>query len=78
MYGIARKAGFSSVEVRVITNPDTEGRLANSVHNKAGYAREAGTLSETEIQDVLQIVDDALKEGTYLAINPQFIVAAIV
>ncbi len=78
MYGIARKAGFSSVELQVAAVPDTSGRLANVVHNLAGYAREAGTLAEAEIQAVVDIVDRAVKKGTFLAINPQFIVTAIV
>ena len=78
MYGLARKAGFSDLQVRVVVSPDTKGRFANVVQNIAGYAREADTLSETEIQKVLQIVEDSLNEGTYLAINPQFMVTATV
>lgn len=78
MYGIARKAGFSNIEVRVVTIPDTKGRYANVVQNIAAYAREAGTMDEAEIQSVLRIVEDALKDGSYLAINPQYIVTATV
>ena len=78
MYGIARKAGFSSVELEVRVTPDTSGRLANMVRNLAGDAREAGILAEAEIQAVVDIVDRAVEAGTFLAINPQFIVTAIV
>ncbi|MCZ6532271.1 MAG: methyltransferase domain-containing protein [SAR324 cluster bacterium] len=78
MYGIARNSGFSSVELQVVTIPDTGGRYVNHVHNMAGYAREAGRISEKEIQAVLDIVDRAIKEGTFLAVNPQFIVTAVV
>ena len=78
MFGIARQAGFAGVEVRVVTNPDTEGRYANLVRNLAGYARERGRMDEVEIQAVLAIVEGALKDGTFFAINPQFLVTATV
>ena len=48
------------------------------VHNLAGYAREASTLAEAEIQAVVDMVERAVEEGTFLSINPQFIVTAIV
>lgn len=78
MYGIAREAGFSHVELQVRAAPDTEGRLANMVRNFAGDARVAGILPEAEIQAVEDIVEKAVGDGTFLAINPQFIVTAIV
>lgn len=64
--------------MRVVTNPDTEGSMANFVHNMAGYARETGKLGEKEIAAVLEIVERALLEGTFLGMNPQFMVTAIV
>lgn len=78
MFGIAKQAGFSSVEVRVVTNPDTEGRYLNLVHNLAGYAREAGTLGEGDIQAVVHRVERAVQDGTFLGVNPQFMVTATV
>jgi ubiquinone/menaquinone biosynthesis C-methylase UbiE len=78
MFGIAKQAGFSDVELRVVANPDTEGRYLNLVHNLAGYAREGGRLGEAEIQAVVDIVEGALKNGTFLAINPHFMVTATV
>ena len=47
-------------------------------HLLAGYAREAGTLAEMDIQAVVEQVEQAVEDGTYLAINPQFMVTATV
>lgn len=78
MYGLARKAGFTSMEVRVSTNPDTSGRLGNMVKNLAGYARVSKKISEEDIQAVLKIVDDAITESTFFASNPQYLLTAVV
>lgn len=78
MFAMAKEAGFSKVEIRVLTNPDTKGRYLNLVHNLAGYARQANTLPEPEIERVVQQAERAVKEETFLAINPQFMVTATV
>lgn len=76
LFGLARTAGFSEVEVKVMASPDTKGRLLNFAKNIAGYAREARTMDDIAIQRVLDIATSALKEGTYFAVNPQFVVTA--
>ncbi len=78
MYGFAKQAGFSTVEVRVVARPDLEGRDVNLVHNLAGYARMGGRLAEAEIQAVVDIAVKAKEEGTFLALKPLFMVTAIV
>ncbi len=78
MYGLAKRAGFSSVAVQVKSVPDTEGRFLNMVNNLAGYARRSGSLSEDQIQAVLDTAAQAAKEGKFLGLAPQFLVTAIV
>lgn len=76
LYGLARTAGFSEVDVQILAAPDTKGRLLNFAQNIAGYAREAGTLDDDAIQKVIDTAKAALKDGTYFAVNPQFVVTA--
>jgi SAM-dependent methyltransferase len=77
LYGIARQAGFSKVELQVLTKPDVDGRLLGMIKTVAGYARESGALSPTRIDAMLEAVDGSLAEGTYLAVTPQFLVTAM-
>jgi len=76
LYGFARRAGFSEVSIQVLTNPDTTGRLKGMIDTVAGYARESGALETARIDAILQSVEQALADGTYLAISPQFVVTA--
>lgn len=78
MLGLARQAGFAEARLQIAATPDTKGVYVNLVHNLAGYAREGGTLDEAEIQAVVDLVEQAVTDGTYLAINPQFMVTATV
>jgi SAM-dependent methyltransferase len=76
LYGFARKAGFSSVEVQVLTSPDMDGRLGGMIQTVAGYARESGAMDPSRVDRVVEIIEQARLEGRYLAISPQFIVTA--
>lgn len=76
LYGLLQRAGFASVDVRVITRPDTDGRLLPMLKNMAGYARASGSLSEAAIDKVLSTVERAVSERSYLVLAPQFIVTA--
>ncbi len=78
LYGLAQAAGFADVQVQILAAPDIKGRMLNFAQNIAGYAREAGTLDEAAIQRVLDIATAALEDGTYFAVNPQFVVTATV
>ena len=78
LYGLAQAAGFADVQVQILAAPDIKGRMLNFAQNIAGYAREAGTLDETAIQRVLDIATTALEDGTYFAVNPQFVLTATV
>ena len=77
LYDIARHADFSSVTLQVLTKPDTDGRLLGMIKTVAGYARESGAVKAAQIDAMLQAVDRALIDGTYLAVAPQFVVTAI-
>jgi SAM-dependent methyltransferase len=76
LYGIARQARFSKVELQVVTKPDVDGRLLGMIKTVADYARESGALGPARIESMLETVERGLAEGTYLAIAPQFLVTA--
>lgn len=76
LYGIARKAGFKDVSLQVLTVPDTTGRLRGMIQTVVGYAHQSGELAKVSADEILQVVDDAIENGTYLAISPQFLVTA--
>jgi SAM-dependent methyltransferase len=76
LYGFARRAGFEEVSIQVLTSPDTEGRLLGMIQTVAGYARQSGKLEAGRIDAILQTVEGAMAQDTYLAISPQFVVTA--
>ena len=76
LYGIARSAGFSNVTLRVLTKPDTDGRLLGMIETVAGYARKSDQLETTQIDAMLAKLKRSLVEGNYLAVTPQFLVTA--
>ncbi len=76
LYGFVRQAGFEEISIQVLTSPDTEGRLNGMIQTVAGYARRSGALEAGRIDAILQTVERAMVEGTYLAISPQFVVTA--
>ena len=78
MYGIALEAGFTEVAVEVIAAPDTSGRMLNFIKNMAGYAREGGRHDEETVSRVVDVASKAVEDGTFFALNPQFLVTATV
>ncbi len=76
LYGLMALAGFPDINVQIVTRPDTDGRLLPMIKNMAGYARGSGQMSEAGIDDILATIEQALSEGTYLALAPQFVVTA--
>ena len=75
LHGLAREAGFSEVEVRVITAPDTTGRLFGMIQTIGDYAIEGG-MSAERVSALLNSLEHAVTSGTYLAVSPQFIITA--
>ncbi len=78
MYGLALQAGFTDVAVAVIAAPDTSGRMLNFIKNMAGYAREGGSHDEEIVARVVDVATGAVADGTFFALNPQFLVTATV
>ncbi|MCB1744697.1 MAG: methyltransferase domain-containing protein [Gammaproteobacteria bacterium] len=77
MYRLAREAGFSQVQVEVVARPDTQGHLMHFIRNAAGYARLAGTLSDDRVEAVVRCAQEALDNGRFFALNPQYMVTAV-
>ncbi|MBT3370430.1 MAG: methyltransferase domain-containing protein [Rhodospirillaceae bacterium] len=78
MYGIALGAGFSEVAVEVVAAPDFSGRMLSFIKNTAGYAREGGKYDEEVVERVVDVASRAVEDGTFFALNPQFLVTATV
>jgi SAM-dependent methyltransferase len=76
LYGYARAAGFSTVDVQVASYPDTSGRLLPMVRGLCSRARRSKAIAPERIAQVERILDEALNRGTLLILNPQFVVTA--
>lgn len=76
LHGLVALAGFSSIDVQVVTRPDTEGRLLPMIKNMAGYAEDSGKMSNAHTKEILATIEQAISDGTYLALAPQFVVTA--
>jgi hypothetical protein len=76
LYGLMVRAGFSDIDVRVITRPDTDGRLIPMIKNMAAYAHGSGKINRADVEKILSIIEQAVSDGTYLALAPQFVVTA--
>ena len=53
LYTLLRRAGFSAIDVQVITRPDTEGRLLPMIRTITDYARGSGKIGDAEIDRIL-------------------------
>jgi ubiquinone/menaquinone biosynthesis C-methylase UbiE len=76
LYGLMGRAGFSDISVLVVTRPDTDGRLLPMIKNMAGYARTSEKINHADIEKVLSIIEQAVMDGSYLGLAPQFVVTA--
>ncbi|MFY0691774.1 MAG: methyltransferase domain-containing protein [Paracoccaceae bacterium] len=68
------EAGFEDIRVSVFANPDLKGRLLGMVRNMAKYAVESGELEIGKINEVVEQLERALVEKTYMLVSPQFVV----
>lgn len=75
--GLFARAGFTDVTVAVYASPDLSGRRAPIVRNMADYARQFGQMDEAEIAAIEAEVEQAIADGSYLFILPQFVVAGV-
>ncbi|MGI9523580.1 MAG: methyltransferase domain-containing protein [Hyphomicrobiaceae bacterium] len=74
--GLLSHVGFTNIELEVVTRPDLDGRLMPMIRNLARYARTSAEMDVAEIDDIVQTLERALTDGTYLVLAPQFVVAA--
>jgi ubiquinone/menaquinone biosynthesis C-methylase UbiE len=76
LYGLMRRAGFSDIAVQVMTRPDTDGRLLPMIKNMAEYARGSSNINHADIEKILSNIEQAVSDGSYLGLAPQFVVTA--
>jgi ubiquinone/menaquinone biosynthesis C-methylase UbiE len=76
LYGLMVRAGFSDIDVRVITRPDTDGRLMPMIKNMAAYAHGSDKIDHADVEKILSIIEQAISDRSYLALAPQFVVTA--
>lgn len=76
LYSLLRHAGFTAIEIQLVTRPDTEGRLLPMIRTIADYARGSGKISDAKIDEILLGVEQARANGTYLFLAPQVVVVA--
>ena len=74
LYGAFREAGFEDIQISIFANADVDGRLMGMVRNMGKYALESGSLSATDINQVVEQVEQALSDGKYMLVSPQFVV----
>lgn len=76
LFGYAKTAGFSAVDVQVASRPDTSGRLLPMVRGLCNRAKRTGTMDAKRVEEVERVLEEAAKSGTLLILNPQFMVTA--
>lgn len=76
LFGYAKAAGFSPVEVQVISRPDTSGRLLPMVRGLCDRAKKAGAMAPARVEEIERVLEEGVKLGTLLILNPQFMVTA--
>jgi hypothetical protein len=75
LYAFLRHAGFSAIDIQLVTRPDTEGRLLPMIRTIADYAR-GSEISDAAIDRMLFSIEQARADGSYLFLAPQFVVTA--
>ena len=75
--GLMRRAGFSNIRIQVVTRPDTDGRLLPMIRNMAEYAQAGAESNKADIERMVLTIEQAISQGSYLALAPQFVVSAV-
>jgi ubiquinone/menaquinone biosynthesis C-methylase UbiE len=76
LHGLMARIGFCDIDVKVITRPDIDGRLLPMIKNMSGYAQRSGTLNDKDVAGIVSSIEQAISDGDYLALAPQFVVTA--
>ena len=65
-------AGVSKIDIQVVTRPDTDGRLLPMIKNMVGYDQDSGKTNDADAEKILSTIEQAISDGSYLALAPQF------
>jgi ubiquinone/menaquinone biosynthesis C-methylase UbiE len=76
LFGYAKAAGFSAIEVQVVSRPDTVGRLLPMVRGLCNRAKKTRAMDPKRVEEIERVLEEAAKSGTLLILNPQFMVTA--
>ena len=74
--GALRRAGFVDVHVRMIAGVDLSGSGLNVLTNMMSYILQFDTRSETELSAMMKELEEAIENGDYMFVLPQFLVSA--
>ncbi len=74
--GALTRAGFHDIDVRLQPIVDRDGRLQLVLRNMCSYIKSFATLDDAEVARLMHAVEAAIKDGTYFACLPQFLVTA--
>jgi len=77
LYGLMKLAQFSDVNVQVIVRPDIDGRLLPMIRNMAEYAQANAKINKADVARMVLTIEQAISQGSYLALAPQFVVTAV-
>lgn len=72
-----KRAGFQDIEVDIRPFIDRQGEGMAVLSNMTGYIRTFGTLDSAELKAMWEDLEQAVSEGDYMFILPQFSVTAI-
>lgn len=67
-----QRAGFADVDVAVTAAVDTTGRMRGVIENMLGYGLNFGRITERRATEFRARVDQAINDGTYLSVLPQW------
>ncbi len=67
-----RRAGFADVRIDVTASPDPVGHMRGVIENMLGHGTRFGRMSEARAVELRSRIDEALVEGSYLAVLPQW------
>jgi ubiquinone/menaquinone biosynthesis C-methylase UbiE len=67
-----RRAGFADARIDVTASPDPVGHMRGVIENMLGYGTRFGRMSEARAAELRARLDDALADGRYLAVLPQW------
>ena len=72
LHGAFQRAGFTDVDVKVTASVDHAGRMRVVIENMLGYGRKFGRLTESRADEFRARIDQAIDDGTYMAVLPQW------